>query len=451
MTRIVCHRRGLAALLTVVALDFGAAAPATAAPSAPAALVSTPDSFYVPPSPLPEGAPGDTIKAEPTQVYLDPVKLGANSSGLDVPTLLPIPPGQISAYRFMYLSRTATGQPQALTGTLMLPNIPWIWTGPRPLVGYSVGGHGMGPQCAPSWQLMEGIQPELAVIAAYLNSGFAVVATDYQRAPTHTFAEPASAGQAVLDSIRGATRLQAQQGVPTGLDATNPVVISGYSEGGNASSAAAEQQPSYAPEINLKAVATGGVPADLQAVARAVDGELLFGTVFMAIHALAASYPDLDVDDLPLNAAGWAALADVEDECISGIVSKYAYRHAGEFIDDGGSFDDALDQAPAWKAALAALRIGQRKPSVPVLLYHGAMDPWVPYNVGVKLGKDWCAQGASIAFHTYPVAEHFGGLVEAVPAVITWLTAQAVGLPAVSTCSLPPLAGLPISIPPFFL
>jgi pimeloyl-ACP methyl ester carboxylesterase len=308
----------------------------------------------------------------------------------------------------------------------------------------------MALQCAPSWQLREGIQPELGSIAGYLNNGFAVVATDYQRMPTHTF-EPASAAQAVLDSIRAATRLQIQQGVFTGLDATSPVVISGYSEGGQASSAAAERQPSYAPEINLKAVATGGVPADLRVTGNAVDGELLFGTIFMGIDGIAAAYPDLDVNELPLNAAGWAALADVKDECVIETALQYGYHHISEFMTSGSSFDDFLNQAPTWKATFAAMRLGQRKPSVPVLLYHATLDPWIPYNVGVQLGKDWCAQGANITFHTYPVAEHLAGVTEAVPDVIWWLRDRVMGLPVASTCGLSPLAGPLLPIPPIFL
>lgn len=279
------------------------------------------------------------------------------------------------------------------------------------------------------------------MIAPYVNAGFAVVVTDYQRYPTHTFAEPKSAAQAVLDSIRAATRLQAEQGLATGIDATNPVVIAGYSEGGNASSAAAERQPVYAPEINLQGVATGGVPADLRTTASSVDGKLLAGVIFMAINSLATSYPELDVDDIPLNSLGRYAVDDVRDECMPETTQTYAYKPVRLFTTSwryplGLSFDQALDRAPEWRAKIEELRIGrQYTPTAPVLVYHGRLDPWVPYDSATRMANEWCSRGANVNFDTYPLAEHFLALVEAIPRNVDWLMDRATGQPVPSGCT----------------
>lgn len=420
-------------VLTLLTMAIGAAPPAEAA------LPQT-DSFYTAPASLPSGPPGTTIKAEQNTVFFDPINLISSAFRLALPPLLPIPVGFADSYRFMHTSRNAADQPLALTGTLIVPKTPWTGPGERPLLAYAVGGHGMDDTCTPSWQFMQGSQYELPLIAPYVAAGFAVVATDYQRYPTHTFAEPKSAGQAVLDSIRAATRLQAERGLPTGIDDSNPVVIAGYSEGGNASSAAAERQPSYAPEINLKGVATGGVPADLRTTAAKADGTLLSGVTFMAINALKTSYPALNVNDIPLNSLGRYAVNDVLDECMPEITQTYLYKSVRLFTASwryplGLSFEQALDKAPAWKAKIEELRIGRSlTPSAPVLVYHGNLDPWVPIESSRRMADEWCSRGANVTFQTYPLAEHFLTLAEAIPHNVDWLMDRAVGEPVASGC-----------------
>src|SRR5438067_2158643 len=82
----------------------------------------------------------------------------------------------------------------------------------------------------------------------------------------------AAQAHAVLDAIRAAQRLP-----EANLPDDGPVAIAGYSQGGGASAAAAELQPSYAPELKLKGAYAGAVPADLAEVAKNLDGHYAFG------------------------------------------------------------------------------------------------------------------------------------------------------------------------------
>ncbi|MFD4461231.1 hypothetical protein [Nocardia sp. NPDC058480] len=90
--------------------------------------------FYVPPVPLPAGAPGDILRAEPMSV------------ALSVPG--PNGPMPASATRIMYRSNDTHGEPVAVTGTYFDPALAWSGPGPRPLVSLAVGTHGQGDHCA---------------------------------------------------------------------------------------------------------------------------------------------------------------------------------------------------------------------------------------------------------------------------------------------------------------
>ena len=45
-----------------------------------------------------------------------------------------------------------------VTGTVLVPNSPWVGLGTRPVIGYAPGTQGMADRCAPSRQLQNGTQ-----------------------------------------------------------------------------------------------------------------------------------------------------------------------------------------------------------------------------------------------------------------------------------------------------
>lgn len=112
----------------------------------------------------------------------------------------------------------------------------------------------------------------------------------------------------MLDAARAAERLP-----EAGLSADTPVGIMGYSQGGQASSWAAELQGSYAPELKVKGTATGGVPADLMKVADFNNGSYGSGLIFMAAAGQDAAFPELRLDSY-LNPAGKALVSRHEGE-----------------------------------------------------------------------------------------------------------------------------------------
>jgi acetyl esterase/lipase len=360
------------------------------------------DPFSVPPAPLPQGRPGVLVRAEPTAVSLLP--------GCPLPAT--------RSWRIMYRSTSATGDPMAVTGTLMVPTAAWP-VGPRPLVAYAVGGHGMGRQCAPSVQFRQGTQVELAVVTAHLAQGWAVVVTDYQRTPAHTFLNAPASGHTVLDAARAALRVPG-----TGLEGRGraPVGLGGYGQGGLAAAAAAERQPAYAPELDLRGVTVGGAPADLRAVLRAADGTDRAGLVPMVLASLRAAYPTLGLGGL--STAGRNALAAVSRQCVPDLLDRWAGRCAAELTADGVDLDGFLAAWPAWRHRLDDQALGRRAPRAPVLVFHGLGGTWVPYGVTRRLADAWHAGGADVRLAAYPAVEHGGALVEAIPQVHHWLGAR---------------------------
>ncbi|MBF8190874.1 lipase, partial [Nonomuraea sp. K274] len=251
----------------------------------------------LPAAPARAATPGAVVSAQPTTVYLLPGRL------LEVP---------VNAWHLLYNSTTATGAPNAVSGTLLVPKSGYP-LGARPIVGYAVGTHGLGDQCAPSVSMSQGREAELALVSLFLLKGFAVVVTDYEGLGTpgpHTYMAGISQGHAVLDSIRAAVQVPG-----AGLSGRAPVAVMGYSQGGASAGWAAQLQPSYAPELRLKGVAAGGVPADLRAVANHLDGGENFGLAAAAGAGLDAAYSELDLE-ADLTERGRALLADAADDCV---------------------------------------------------------------------------------------------------------------------------------------
>ncbi|WP_030450572.1 lipase family protein [Herbidospora cretacea] len=353
-------------------------------------------------------APGDIVEATPTTVYLAPGRL------LEVP---------VRAWHLRYRSTSAVGGSNVVSGTLLVPRSGY--SGKRPIVGYAVGTHGLGDQCAPSAAMANGTELELAFVSLMLLKGWAVAITDYEGLGTpgdHTYMAGRSQAHAVLDSIRAATRVP-----DAGLAADGPVVIMGYSQGGASAGWAAQLQPSYAPELRLRGVAAGGVPADLKKVAENVDGGGDFGLAAAAGLGFDAAYPELRLADY-LTPEGAALFADARDDCVDELRDKLAGRTLTDL-----TTQDVMNR-PDWSARLQENRLGATRPSVPVFVWHGAGDEIIPIGVGRTLRSEWCAKGATVTWTSVPAPSHVLGAVEGGPLAIAWLAGRVLGLPAFGNC-----------------
>jgi hypothetical protein len=376
------------------------------------------ESFYDTPTGTPTTLPGrngDVIRSEPTDFFLDPVKL------LRAPA---------TARRVLYRSTDTHGDAIAVSGTVLTPHTPWPGPGPRPIIAYAPGTQGVGDECAPSRQMAMGTEYEGLFLSGLLLRGWGVVVTDYEGLGTpgmHTYVNRAAEAHAVLDSLRAAQRLPEAD-----LPDAGPVAISGYSQGGGASAAAVELYGTYAPELDLKGAYAGAPPADLGVVAKNLDGHYAAGFLGYALLSLNAAYPELDIPAL-LNDQGKQLMTQVEHQCTIEAVAAHAFRQSKTLTKDGRPLEAYLTQEP-YASRVAEQRIGVRKPGAPVLVVHSVLDDIVPYGQAAEMVRQWCAQGANVRLSPSLAPTHVGGAVAAYPEAFAWLESRFAGVPATGNC-----------------
>ncbi|MFC0112175.1 lipase family protein [Kibdelosporangium aridum] len=361
------------------------------------------DSFYVPPTPLPAGQPGDIVRWRPSFALL-------NSANANV-------------WEVMYLSTNALGQRNAVTGTVLVPK-----NGDpakAPIVGFAVGTQGPAFKCTPSKAIERGTLYDQPAVGDLISSGYAVAITDYEgysAATTPTYITGQSEGPAVIDSVRAAQRLSS-----TKLSAGAKVVFQGYSQGGGAALWAAEKQPAYAPELNLVGVVGGGVPGDLNEVAKGLDGNIGFGFLAFAAIGLDAAYPDLKLDSY-LNNTGRTELTKAKQEaCVVELLTNYAFKK----ITDYTTMNPL--PTPTWQARLAQNKLGNGTIRVPVFQYHAALDEIVNLPQAEALHKTYCGKGVQVTWKTY-IADHLLGIFAGNADAKAFIADRFAGRAATSNC-----------------
>ncbi|MBV8953195.1 MAG: hypothetical protein JO153_07305 [Solirubrobacterales bacterium] len=352
------------------------------------------EGFYEAPAPLEDLEPGELIRFEPVEAYLVP--------GLRL---------RARAWRILYRSTSATGEPVAVSGTVLLPRGK---DRPRALIGYAIGTHGIGDAAAPSRLLPRGLDWEAGLMAMVLARGWAVAITDYQGLGTpgdHTYMVGRALGPNVLDAMRAARSLS-----PEELPVEGPAAIIGYSEGGAAAAWAAQLQPTYAPDVPLAAVVAGAAAANVEVAGPNLEGS--FFSFFIAYGGIgyAAAYPELDLDShlTPMARTRVAALR--ESTIVQAMLLGPRYMHADELTQPN------VLELPEWRQRLRENRLGTIAPAAPVLLHHARRDQIVSFQQSVDLRDDWKQLGADVRLYvTRGGVDHISGAVAGTPVALDWL------------------------------
>ncbi|WP_020672081.1 lipase family protein [Amycolatopsis nigrescens] len=401
--------RRAASLLATAALAL-AGLLATAQPAASAGdwpLNPRDDPFYAQPNPFPDVAPGAILDSRPVTIRA---------------LALPLP---FQAWQVKYRSTDSHGKAIADIATVMQPLGP-APEGGRKLVSYQTAQDGLSTDCAPSYSLATGLNvpaAELAAMTPMLLAGHTVVTADYE-GPESQWTAAINTGHGVLDAIRAT-----QNFAPAGLTGPDtPTVLWGYSGGALASSWANELQPDYAPELKFAGVAAGGVPADMDYVARKIDGGPLSGIYFGAAVGLSRAYPEIDTDKL-LNDKGKAAFEEVGKGCIA----QFAVSHAFHRMRDHVTVPELLD-VPSVKKVIAENTMGRFKPGAPIYYYQGILDELTPVQPVDKLVREYCGQGVPVQYQRYLLGEHVTIAVTGAPGALAYLNDRLAGVPAPSNC-----------------
>ncbi|WP_083888174.1 lipase family protein [Nocardia asiatica] len=319
------------------------------------------------------------------------------------------------AWQVVYAT-TGSRAPMAASGTVITASPVAGVADPGPVLVYCPSFHGLGGRCAPSQLLAEGREPESLFIATALERGWTVAVPDgpclgVTGLGPHQFLAGAAGAHAVLDLARATRHLPE-------LSDAGPCVVWGYGDGGRNAVWAAEQQPAYAPELDLRGVAAGGVVADPGAVIAGIDGGPWAGLALAGLIGLSRAYSHLPTGHL-LTDAGRETVQQARVLDAAELLLTYRNQSLGGWCERPDPWND-----PLWRYVLANETSGRAAPKVPVHLYHGIEDALVPVEIGRSLFTEYRALGVDLSWREYSTS-HVGaardGAAEAVARLAGYL------------------------------
>ncbi|MFI6219939.1 lipase family protein [Nocardia salmonicida] len=403
----------------------GLLVPATAiaapVPIQPAVAVPMPPEldrdFYYPPADIvTTKAPGEIIAARQVTV--------ANMG------LIPV---NVDAWLLSYRSNNSRSEPIAAVATVLKPR----GSAPDKLMSMQAAEDSLAAYCSPSYAMQQWtlatlggqvvVPLEFFITQAALQQGWGVVVPDHQ-GPNNAFAAGPLAARITLDGIRAAQNFE-----PMALASHTRVGLFGYSGGAIATGHAAELKQSYAPELNVVAVAEGGVPADLGAVLNVGNGQLWSGMIMSAVLGLGREYPEFDVLlDAKLNPLG-QGLATVKDGlCVAFNTTVFPFMNMkGMFTVPG----DPLDH-PVVDEVIDKTRMGKTLPDMPMFIWQGNPDELIPVGPVNTLVDTYCQNpAAQVQYTREHLSEHLSTAVSGTPRALLWMRDRLDGIPAQPGCS----------------
>jgi hypothetical protein len=384
-------------------------------PSARAAESPRTDPFYRAPAGLADAKPGQVLATREVEVNLGGIPAGA----------------AIDAHQLLYRTNDAHGAPVANVTTVLVPTDA-APTGGRDLVTLQDAEDSLDPDCAPSYQLQTGsrdnanLMIESSIGVSELELGSTVVIPDHE-GPESQYIVTGMEGHAVLDSIRAAESF-----TPAQLDGVRTqVAMVGYSGGAHATAAANELHPRYAPELNVVAVAAGGVPVGNRDTVKYLDGSVGAGVLIGVSVALDRAFPSFRLQDL-LNEKGKAFAKEVETGCASSVFAA-PFSH----LDDYTKKPNVVD-LPRVRKIIRRNALGHAVPTAPSFYYNGVRDELIWIKPLDELVAKYCAGGATLNYVRDEAGlEHVQGVANFAPQALAYINDRFAGAPPPSTC--PPL------------
>lgn len=314
----------------------------------------------------------------------------------------------VKSYQLLVRTTDSQNQPTATVSTIIVPTAEWTGAGSRPVMDYSMAEDSLGLQCSPSYDLANGNAGEKDYAQYALGKNYAFLTTDHE-GPKGAYAAGRLAGQSVLDGIRAAKQFAA-----AGVAADAPIVVAGYSGGAIAAGWAAQLAPTYAPDVQLKGAIIGGTPADMNLIAQRMNGGIGASYFLAAALGVAREYPTMFTH---LNFFGSTVAKTVKDFC------KQDLTYAAILT-------VPLQALTSWdifyksdvKAVFNDVSLGHYTPNVPVYIYHGNVDEFMPLQGAKNLKTTWCNAGAQVSLDT-PIGGHAIGEITGRPAALTQATA----------------------------
>lgn len=342
------------------------------------------DPFYSEPPLRGAEKPGTLLKAQPFDVLFAGIK-----------------PGNVTAWKMMYVTENVDGTPDISTGVVMLPDDGRA-NATRSLVAFQEANDSVGPNCHPSSQWSGGAPTDasswsaLGPLAQMWSKGLATVISDVGNdadlAPHGVFAGR-YAGMALLNGVRAAYQIQ-----QLGLNADNPVGIFGIAGGGVGGGFAAEYHNRYAPELNITTTVLEAMAANQRNFVRFAAGGLGSGFVLGTLLGLEAQYPEMKIDE-KLTPAG-REVADLFRANCQTLYFGAPFLPLNALFNSGENPADIADFVPVYEQN----KLGSgNAPTSKVLITSCAKDDSfmvvTPSQDARDLVDRYRAQGADVTYH----------------------------------------------------
>jgi acetyl esterase/lipase len=339
------------------------------------------------------------------------------------PLSLPTPRGA-RAYRILYRSTGLHNEPIAVSGVVIIPAAPPAEG--RRIVAWAHPTTGVKPRCAPSLALL--LIQQIQGVREMIERGYVVAATDYPGLGTpqaHPYLVGGSEARAVVDSVRAARAMTGAQ---------NRFAVWGHSQGGQAALFTGMIAKSYAPELDLIAVAAAAPATDLaKLIAADINTDGGRNLTAMTLWSWARVFPapiDRVVDP--------AALQTVDrlgGQCIESIYDLLVRRGPTRALTRRFLSVDDFYAQPPWRALIATNTPTSLPPRIPVLLAQGGADELVRPNVTETYMESLCRAGSKVQMLLLPNVNHGFIARDVAPSAVEWMTGRFLGVAAPSDCA----------------
>jgi acetyl esterase/lipase len=387
-------RRGHLALVALAALGtlavLTAAAGAAASPAGPAA---SPPSDVRPYGHLKPGRPL-WIEPLPQELWL---------------------PGTAWAYRLLYTSSDHDEATTVVSGAVFVPEGKTPKHG-WPVISWAHGTVGVADICAPSTNGRS--QRDIDYLTAWLDAGYAIVATDYEGLGTpgpHQYLDGESAAYNAIDIVRAARRVDKRL--------SKRWMAVGQSQGAHAAMFAASLAGDYGRELDYRGAIATGMPSQWRTTAAAagvfVPEAPANALVIDIIAGRHAEHPDV-VDPATMLTPAGAELYEraLTDECfperaaaVTGLTSADLYAI------DAAEQEMLLQLLDLEEIPIAAY-------TEPVYIAQGTADRVVYPPASATTAEMLAAAGTDVTFRFYPGADHNATLQAALPDLLAFAAAR---------------------------
>ncbi|KAG6006888.1 hypothetical protein E4U21_006607 [Claviceps maximensis] len=373
----------------------------------------TQDPFYDVPSDIKDESPGKILAS---RKLLSPI------------TTFGIVPDNIQdGHQFLYRTTDRHGKPTATVMTVLIPRNANLSS----VMSFQMAENAISRDCAPSYEMTAAsnanpvrasatTQLQILLVQAALADGWVVTVPDFQ-GPAASFVDQKIAGHAILDALRASI-----QSYPiTGINENAILALWGYSAGAAVTKYAAEIQPKYAAELNLAAVAIGGVNVKGVDTIKQLNSGPHTGLLPFSLIGVANENPNFkSVLNRHLKAEFKDQFYSALNQCLDANLKTF------DGLDVLGMFTCwDLCVYPSLKATLAKYAHTPVAPTAPVYWYHDFNDEVSPIAAVDDAVFDYCKKGANV-YYQRDIAEGINhknyGLVGA-PNALAWMKDVMVG------------------------